>query len=40
MRHQELAHLLRAACDITRDPRVLVQGSPSVLGAFDEEHLL
>lgn len=39
MKRQELAHILRAACDITGDQNVLVIGSQSILGAFDEDDL-
>jgi len=35
----ELAHLLRAACTITGDRNVLVIGSQSILGTFDEADL-
>lgn len=37
MNRQQLAHLLRAACRITGDPQVLVLGSQSVLGTWDED---
>lgn len=39
MKRQELAHILRAACDITGDRDVLVIGSQSILGTFDEDDL-
>ena len=39
MRRRELAHILRAACAITGDPDVLVIGSQSILGSFDEDAL-
>lgn len=39
MRRSELAHILRAACDVTHDPEILVIGSQSILGSFDEEEL-
>ncbi|PWH05344.1 hypothetical protein DEO23_12175 [Brachybacterium endophyticum] len=39
MKRLELAHLLRAACDIAGDREVLVIGSQSILGAFDEDDL-
>lgn len=39
MKRLELAHILRAACDITGDPDVLVIGSQSILGTFDEDDL-
>lgn len=39
MNRLELAHVLRAACDVTGDPAVLVIGSQSILGSFDEDDL-
>lgn len=39
MTRDELAHLLRAACTITGDRNVLVIGSQSILGTFDEADL-
>lgn len=39
MRRQDLAHILRAACQITHDGDVLVLGSQAILGAFDEDDL-
>lgn len=39
MKRQQLAHILRAACDITGDRDVLVIGSQSILGTFDEDDL-
>lgn len=39
MRRSELAHILRAACDVTNDPRILVIGSQAILASFDEEAL-
>jgi Nucleotidyltransferase of unknown function (DUF6036) len=36
---QQLAHLLRSACAIAHDADVLVLGSQSILGSFDEEDL-
>ncbi|WP_182347808.1 DUF6036 family nucleotidyltransferase [Tomitella gaofuii] len=39
MTRDELAHLLRAACTITGDRDVLVVGSQSILGTFDEADL-
>ncbi|GAA4814968.1 DUF6036 family nucleotidyltransferase [Tomitella cavernea] len=39
MTRDELGHLLRAACTITGDRDVLVVGSPSILGTFDEADL-
>ncbi|TXJ07317.1 MAG: hypothetical protein E6Q27_01910 [Aeromicrobium sp.] len=39
MNRQQLAHVLRAACEITGDARVLVVGSQAILGSFDEDNL-
>lgn len=39
MKRLELAHILRAACRIAGDRDVLVIGSQSILGAFDEDDL-
>lgn len=39
MNRQQLAHLLRSACAIAHDADVLVLGSQSILGSFDEEEL-
>lgn len=39
MKRQELAHILRAACAIAGDHDVLVIGSQSILGTFDEDDL-
>lgn len=36
MNRSQLAHVLRAACDVTGDPQVLVIGSQSILGTFDD----
>jgi hypothetical protein len=36
---QQLAHLLRSACGVAHDADVLVIGSQSILGSFDEEEL-
>jgi hypothetical protein len=36
---QQLAHLLRSACVVAHDVDVLVLGSQSILGSFDEEDL-
>jgi hypothetical protein len=36
---QQLAHVLRAACTVASDPNVLVLGSQSILGSFDEDEL-
>jgi hypothetical protein len=35
----QLAHLLRSACTAAHDVDVLVLGSQSILGSFDEEDL-
>ncbi len=39
MNRQQLARILRSACAIARDADVLVLGSQSILGSFDEEDL-
>ncbi len=39
MRRSDLAHILRAACDVTNDPRILVIGSQAILAGFDEDAL-
>ena len=39
MNRQQLAHVLRAACDVTGDPNVVVLGSQAILGAYDEDDL-
>lgn len=39
MRRQQLARLLRAACRVADDPDVLVLGSQSILGTWDEDEL-
>ncbi|MBB2923714.1 hypothetical protein [Cellulomonas cellasea] len=39
MRRSELAHILRAASTIAGDAEVLLVGSQSILGSFDEDDL-
>lgn len=39
MNRQQLAHVLRAACSITGDRDVVVLGSQSILGSYDEGDL-
>jgi hypothetical protein len=39
MTRNELAHVLRAAARIADDPHILVIGSQSILGSFDEDEL-
>ncbi|MDN5757516.1 MAG: hypothetical protein L0H59_03140 [Tomitella sp.] len=39
MNRQQLAHILRASCDIVGDKNILVIGSQSLLGAYDEDDL-
>lgn len=39
MNRQQLAHILRAACAVAGDPEVLVLGSQSILGSYDEDDL-
>lgn len=39
MDRKALAHILRAACQVTGDPEVLVLGSQSILGTYEESEL-
>jgi hypothetical protein len=39
MNRQQLAHLLRSACQVAHDADVLVIGSQSILGSFEEDDL-
>lgn len=39
MRREELAHLLRSAATISRDPQILVVGSQAILGSHHEDEL-
>lgn len=39
MNRQQLAHVLRAACAVTGDPDVIILGSQSILGTYDENDL-
>jgi hypothetical protein len=39
VKRSELAHVLRAACAIAGDSRILVIGSQSILGSFREDEL-
>lgn len=39
MTRDQLAHILRAACDIAHDPNLLVIGSQSILGSYHEDQL-
>lgn len=39
MNRSQLAHVLRAACRISEDKDVLVIGSQSILGTYDEDDL-
>lgn len=39
MDRQQLAHLLRAATKIAGDPDIVVFGSQSILGSYDEDDL-
>lgn len=39
MNRLQLAHILRAACQVTGDPDVLVIGSQSILGTYDDSVL-
>ena len=40
MKRAELAHVLRAASDVTRELEFLVVGSAAILGSFDDRRLL
>jgi len=39
MKRSELAHILRAACEVTNDPEILVIGSQAILASFDDDEL-
>lgn len=39
MRRQDLAHVLRASCNIVKDGDIIVVGSQSILGSYDETEL-
>lgn len=39
MKRSDLAHILRAACEVTGDANMLVIGSQSILGSFGEDQL-
>jgi hypothetical protein len=39
MQREQLAHVLRAVCEVTGDPEVVVLGSQAILGYFDEDEL-
>jgi hypothetical protein len=39
VKRSQLAHILRAASDVTDDPRILVIGSQAILASFPEEDL-
>jgi len=39
VKRSELAHILRAAADVTSDPEILVIGSQAILASFDEAEL-
>ena len=39
MKKSELANILRAACDVTKDPEILVIGSQAILASFSEDEL-
>ena len=39
MTRAQLAHVLRAAANVTREQRILVVGSQSILGSYDEAKL-
>jgi len=39
VKRAELAHVLRAASDVTRELEFLVVGSAAILGSFDDRRL-
>jgi hypothetical protein len=39
VKKSELAHILRAASEVTNDPAILVIGSQAILASFDEDEL-
>jgi len=39
VKKSQLAHILRAACEATNDPEILVIGSQAILGSFKEGQL-
>jgi len=39
VKRAELAHVLRAACGVADDPRILVIGSQAILASFDDSEL-
>ena len=39
MNRSELAHVLRAACQVTGDPKILVIGSQAILASFGDDEL-
>ncbi len=39
MKKSQLAHILRAACEVTNDPEILVIGSQAILASFSEDQL-
>jgi hypothetical protein len=39
VRRSQLAHILRAASEVTSDPRILVIGSQAILASFSDEEL-
>jgi hypothetical protein len=39
VKRSELAHILRAASSLAKDPNILVIGSQSILGSFSEDEL-
>jgi hypothetical protein len=39
MRRDQLEHAIRTACQIIRQPEVIVVGSQAILGTYDESQL-
>jgi hypothetical protein len=39
MKRSELAHILRAACEVTQEPEILVIGSQAILASFGDDEL-
>lgn len=39
MKRSQLAHILRAACEVTKDPEILVIGSQAILASFSDGQL-
>lgn len=39
MQREQMRHVARAACDVTGVTRVVILGSPAVLGTYDDDEL-